>query len=80
MVGPQQQLGRQPGRSDDPRRRSRQSPRARWIGFAGGVGFHGTDNPGSIGSAASHGCVRMHVRDVVRLYEWVHIGTPVYVR
>ena len=54
--------------------------RARWIGFAGGVGFHGTDNPGSIGSAASHGCVRMHVRDVVRLYEWVHIGTPVYVR
>ena len=54
--------------------------RARWIGFAGGVGFHGTDNPGSIGSAASHGCVRMYVRDVVRLYEWVHIGTPVYVR
>jgi lipoprotein-anchoring transpeptidase ErfK/SrfK len=54
--------------------------RARWIGFAGGVGFHGTDNPGSIGSAASHGCVRMFVRDVVRLYEWVHIGTPVYVR
>jgi lipoprotein-anchoring transpeptidase ErfK/SrfK len=54
--------------------------RARWIGFAGGVGFHGTDNPGSIGSAASHGCVRMYVSDVVRLYTWVHIGTPVYVR
>jgi lipoprotein-anchoring transpeptidase ErfK/SrfK len=54
--------------------------KARWIGFAGGVGFHGTDNPGSIGSAASHGCVRMYVSDVVRLYAWVHIGTPVYVR
>jgi hypothetical protein len=54
--------------------------KARWIGFASGVGFHGTDNPGSIGSAASHGCVRMYVSDVVRLYEWVHIGTPVYVR
>ncbi len=54
--------------------------RARWIGFAGGVGFHGTDNPGSIGSAASHGCVRMFVSDVVHLYVWVHIGTPVYVR
>jgi lipoprotein-anchoring transpeptidase ErfK/SrfK len=54
--------------------------RARWIGFAGGVGFHGTDNPWSIGSAASHGCVRMYVHDVVRLYVWVHIGTPVYVR
>jgi lipoprotein-anchoring transpeptidase ErfK/SrfK len=54
--------------------------KARWIGFASGVGFHGTDNPGSIGSAASHGCVRMYVRDVVRLYAWVRIGTPVYVR
>ena len=54
--------------------------RARWIGFAGGVGFHGTDNPWSIGSAASHGCVRMYVHDIVRLYVWVHIGTPVYVR
>jgi L,D-transpeptidase catalytic domain len=54
--------------------------KARWIGFAGGVGFHGTDNPGSIGSAASHGCVRMYVSDVIRLYEWVHVGTPVYVR
>jgi lipoprotein-anchoring transpeptidase ErfK/SrfK len=54
--------------------------KARWIGFAAGVGFHGTNNPWSIGTAASHGCVRMYVRDVIRLYRWVRIGTPVYVR
>lgn len=41
--------------------------------------IHGTNAPGSIGRAASHGCFRMlnaHVRD---LYERVHIGAPVYV-
>jgi lipoprotein-anchoring transpeptidase ErfK/SrfK len=53
---------------------------ARWIGITGSVGFHGTDNPWSIGGAASHGCIRMYPRDVIRLYEWVGIGTPVYIR
>jgi lipoprotein-anchoring transpeptidase ErfK/SrfK len=53
---------------------------ARWIGITGSVGFHGTDNPWSIGSAASHGCIRMYPGDVIRLYAWVHIGTPVLVR
>jgi lipoprotein-anchoring transpeptidase ErfK/SrfK len=52
---------------------------ARWIGITGSVGFHGTDNPWSIGSAASHGCIRMYPGDVIRLYAWVHIGTPVLV-
>ncbi|MDQ3676961.1 MAG: L,D-transpeptidase/peptidoglycan binding protein, partial [Actinomycetota bacterium] len=32
---------------------------ARWIGFNGSVGFHGTNSAGSLGSAASHGCIRM---------------------
>jgi lipoprotein-anchoring transpeptidase ErfK/SrfK len=53
---------------------------ARWIGITGSVGFHGTNNPWSIGGAASHGCIRMYPRDVIRLYRWVRIGTPVYVR
>ena len=53
--------------------------KARWIGFASGVGFHGTGDTGSIGSAASHGCVRMRVGDVKDLYRRVSIGTPVYV-
>lgn len=53
---------------------------ARWIGITSSVGFHGTNNPWSIGGAASHGCIRMYPRDVIRLYRWVRIGTPVYVR
>jgi lipoprotein-anchoring transpeptidase ErfK/SrfK len=52
---------------------------ARWIGFNGSVGFHGTASLGSIGSAASHGCVRMRPDDVIDLYERVAVGTPVLV-
>jgi lipoprotein-anchoring transpeptidase ErfK/SrfK len=52
---------------------------ARWIGFNGSVGFHGTNSLGSLGGAASHGCVRMDPADVIDLYERVDIGTTVYV-
>ena len=59
---------------------SPQNPiRARWIGFNGGVGFHGTADLGSLGTEASHGCVRMAIPDVIRLYRRVRIGTPVLV-
>jgi lipoprotein-anchoring transpeptidase ErfK/SrfK len=51
----------------------------RWIGFSGSVGFHGTSEAGSIGSAASHGCVRMDPTDVKALYDQVEVGTPVLV-
>jgi hypothetical protein len=40
-------------------------------------GIHGTNNPDSIGKALSHGCVRMHNRDVEALYDMVEVGTPV---
>jgi lipoprotein-anchoring transpeptidase ErfK/SrfK len=53
--------------------------KARWMGIYGGAGFHGTADVGSIGSAASHGCVRMSVPDVIDLYERVEVGTPVFV-
>ncbi len=53
--------------------------KARWIGFNGSVGFHGTASVGSLGTAASHGCVRMAVPDVIDLYERVEVGTPVVV-
>jgi lipoprotein-anchoring transpeptidase ErfK/SrfK len=52
---------------------------ARWIGFNGSVGFHGTASAGSLGSAASHGCIRMAPSDVIDLYKRVKIGTPVLV-
>ena len=53
--------------------------KARWIGFNGSVGFHGTADIGSLRSAASHGCVRMAPADVIDLYERVQVGTTVYV-
>ena len=52
---------------------------ARWIGFDGSVGFHGTKSIASLGSAASHGCVRMRPGDVIDLYERVQAGTPILV-
>ncbi|MGI8595063.1 MAG: L,D-transpeptidase [Solirubrobacteraceae bacterium] len=54
--------------------------KARWIGFNGGVGFHGTADLGSLGSEASRGCVRMSIPAVKQLYRNVRIGTPVLVR
>ena len=55
----------------------------RWMGFwtdgKNYVGLHGTPNERSVGTAASHGCIRMYNRDVVKLFEMVQIGTPVTV-
>ncbi|HYU59944.1 MAG TPA: L,D-transpeptidase/peptidoglycan binding protein [Solirubrobacterales bacterium] len=52
---------------------------ARWMGFNGGAGIHGTNDIGSLGSAASHGCIRMAVGDVIDLYDRVDVGDPVYI-
>jgi hypothetical protein len=53
--------------------------KARWMGFVDGAGMHGTDQPGSIGSAASHGCIRMYIPDVIELYDRAPLRTPVFV-
>jgi len=46
---------------------------------ASGIRFHGTENIGSVGTAASHGCMRMYRRDIEDFYERVEIGTKVYI-
>lgn len=55
----------------------------RWIGFwtdgNNFIGFHGTPNEGSVGRAASHGCVRMYNRDINELFALVEVGTSVVV-
>jgi lipoprotein-anchoring transpeptidase ErfK/SrfK len=53
--------------------------RARWMGITDGVGIHGTSEVSSLGTAASHGCIRMDVPDVEELYDQVPIGTPIYI-
>lgn len=53
----------------------------RWIGTsAPAIGMHGTPVSSSIGTRASHGCIRMYISDVERLFPLVDIGTPVYIR
>jgi len=54
--------------------------KARWMGVAGSVGIHGTGQPWTIGSQASHGCIRMSVPDVIDLFGRVSVGTPVLIR
>ena len=44
-----------------------------------GAGIHGTDAVSSLGTAASHGCIRMAIPDVKELYEDVPVGAPVYI-
>ena len=51
--------------------------KARWMGVSGAVGIHGTGEPWSIGTRASHGCIRMTVPDVIDLFRRVSVGTPV---
>lgn len=43
------------------------------------IGIHGTNEPESIGTRASMGCVRLHNEDVLRLKELVRVGTPVLI-
>lgn len=57
----------------------------RWLGFSVNgdegrtYGIHGTNDPSSIGSYASSGCIRMYNHDVIELYNIVPTGTPVQI-
>jgi len=53
----------------------------RWMGLsAKGYGIHGTNQPSSIGKAASTGCIRMAKRDLEELFERVNVGDVVEIR
>jgi hypothetical protein len=50
----------------------------RWMGLSTkGYGIHGTNEPNSIGKAASHGCIRMAKADLEELYPQVAVGDTV---
>jgi L,D-transpeptidase-like protein len=49
-----------------------------WPG-GGVVGLHGTNQPGLVPGDPSHGCIRVHNADILRLSTLVKIGTPVLV-
>ena len=62
-----------PGDPDNPLK-------ARWMGLFDGQGIHGTEQISSLGARASHGCIRMSIKDVKQLYGQVKEGTPVFVQ
>jgi lipoprotein-anchoring transpeptidase ErfK/SrfK len=49
------------------------------MGIFEGAGIHGTEELYSLGTAASHGCVRMSIPDVEELYDEVEVGTPIFI-
>jgi lipoprotein-anchoring transpeptidase ErfK/SrfK len=53
--------------------------KARWLGIFDGAGIHGTDQTYTLGTAASHGCIRMSIPDVIELYDQVPVGAPIYI-
>jgi lipoprotein-anchoring transpeptidase ErfK/SrfK len=51
---------------------------SRWLGLdRAHFGIHGTNEPQSIGQAASHGCIRMAKADVEELYAMARVGDTV---
>ncbi len=53
----------------------------RWMGLsAKSYGIHGTNQPSSIGKAASTGCIRMSQRDLEELFTLVEVGDAVEIR
>jgi lipoprotein-anchoring transpeptidase ErfK/SrfK len=54
---------------------------SRWMGLsAKSYGIHGTNQPNSIGKAASTGCIRMSKQDLEELFELVTVGDAVEIR
>ncbi|WP_306518595.1 L,D-transpeptidase family protein [Gemmatimonas sp.] len=44
-----------------------------------GCALHGTSNPGCVGQAVRHGCVRLRNEDIAERYHWMAVRTPVYI-
>ncbi len=53
---------------------------ARWMGYHDGEGIHGTKDIESLGTQASHGCIRMSPTAVKQLFRLVKVGTPVFLQ
>jgi L,D-transpeptidase catalytic domain len=49
------------------------------LNLGDGYAIHGTNQPESVGRAASHGCVRLRNADIAKLFAMVSVGTPVYI-
>ena len=41
--------------------------------------IHGTNEEELLGSPASHGCIRMSNNDILTLYQYVEVGSDVFI-
>jgi lipoprotein-anchoring transpeptidase ErfK/SrfK len=53
--------------------------RAWFIALGDGIGIHGTSEEWTVGTSASHGCIRMHAADVEQVAKLTPVGTPVLI-
>jgi L,D-transpeptidase catalytic domain len=53
--------------------------RAWFIALGDGIGIHGTSEEWTVGTSASHGCIRMHAADVEQVARLTPVGTPVLI-
>ncbi len=53
---------------------------ARWMGYHDGEGIHCTKDIESLGTQASHGCIRMSPKAVKALFRRVKVGPPVFLQ
>ena len=53
--------------------------RAWFIALGDGIGIHGTSEEWTVGTSASHGCIRMHTADVEQVARLTPVGTPVLI-
>jgi lipoprotein-anchoring transpeptidase ErfK/SrfK len=58
---------------------SRNPLRAWFIALGDGIGIHGTSEEWTVGTSASHGCIRMHASDVEQVAKLTPVGTPVLI-
>ena len=80
MARAKQLVGRRACRADDSAGRSAQRAQGALDGLLLGPGNPRTEDIASLGETASHGCIRMSIKDVKELSDEVKEGTPVFVQ
>jgi lipoprotein-anchoring transpeptidase ErfK/SrfK len=48
--------------------------------FNRSIYFHGTNKEGNLGTAASHGCIRMNNDEIIELFDQIGVDTLVYIQ